>query len=53
LTIERRHGGGPNDAVVVMILLNGGRDDARNTNAVTTHDHRLVATLLIKHRGIH
>ena len=36
-----------------MILLNGRRDDARDTNAITAHDHGLAAALFIQHRRIH
>src|SRR6476661_6817860 len=44
---EGRHGVGPDDSLVVVVLLDGRGDDARDADAVAAHLHGLRLALLV------
>src|SRR6185312_7374958 len=48
----RRHRLGPDDAGVVVTLLDGGGDDAADPDAVAAHGHQLGLAALVDHRGV-
>ena len=50
---ERGDGLGPDDALVIVVLFDGRRHDARHTDAITAHEHRHGLALLVEHRGVH
>src|SRR5262245_36927552 len=43
----------PDDAALVVVLLDRGRHHARHADAVATHEHGDLATLLVHHFGVH
>src|ERR1700730_8863111 len=43
----------PENAVGIVILLDGRGNDPRDANSVAAHEHRQRLTLLIQHAGIH
>src|SRR5690349_20508055 len=47
----RRHRLGPDDARVVMALLDGGGDDAADPDAVATHGHHLGLAAFVDYGG--
>ncbi len=51
--VERRQRSGPYDAVLVVILLDSGANDARNADAIAAHGHYLVFAIGILNRRTH
>ena len=51
--VERCHGSGPDDAFVVVILFNGGRHDAGDSDAIATHLHGSTASRFVEDFGFH
>src|SRR5258708_25312050 len=51
--LERRNRLRPENAVDIVILLDGRGNDPRDANSVTAHEHRQRLTLLVQHAGIH
>src|SRR5690606_19416834 len=49
----RRHRFGPDDAVVVVVLLDRGGDDARDADAVAAHLQHARLALFVEHRAAH
>ena len=49
---ERRHGFGPTNAIVIMVLFNGSRNNARNTDAIAAHGKRLRFAIVVEHLRI-
>ena len=50
---ERRYGVRPDDAALVMILLDGGSRQARDADAVAAHFHELRLAVFAQKSGIH
>src|SRR4029077_15462897 len=51
--LERRNRLGPDDAALIVILLDGGCHDARYTDAITAHVERDLPSGLIEHHSLH
>ena len=50
---EGRDGERPHDALVVMVLFDGGGDDARYADAVAAHDHGHFGAAGVQHARLH
>ena len=48
---ERRHRGRPDDAAIIVVLLDGGGDHARDADAVATHFHDLLFLFAVQETG--
>lgn len=51
--LERCDGARPDDALVIVVLLDGGGHRAADADAVAAHDERLLFTVLIEERRAH
>src|SRR5690606_16880065 len=51
--LEGRDGIAPDDAVGIVVLVDGGCDDAADADAVTAHDHGLFAAFLAEYLRAH
>jgi hypothetical protein len=50
---ERRQGIRPDDAACIMVLLNGGRRQPRDANAIAAHFHELRFAVHVQKGGVH
>ncbi len=51
--LERGNGEGPDNALIIMVLLDGGRHQASDTDAVGPHHRRFGNTVFIDKLGAH
>ena len=51
--LERCHAVRPDDAIVVVVLLDGGCHDSAYPNAIAAHGYRDIFTVFVQHLGIH
>ena len=51
--VERAHRFGPDDAVCVVILLDGGADDSGHADAVAAHRHHPFLAFLVEDDRMH
>ena len=51
--IKGRHGGGPDNPALVVVLFDRCGNNARDADTITPHDHGLASSMLVEHGGIH
>src|ERR1700733_5216414 len=51
--LERRNGRRPDDAALIVVLLDGGGHDARHTDSIAAHEQRDLAARFVEYRGLH
>src|SRR5678815_308 len=51
--VERGDGGGQPEAIFIVVLLNGGRQNALDSDAIAPHDRKYFLAVAVEHVGAH